>query len=304
MRRQITFIGAASSWGASRRGPEQAPLALWVGGLAESLQRPDCHVDWHGILETEEIPPEEDMRLDEAYPHVTRIVSSVAREVEEIMHAQALTTPVVIGGDHSVAMGTWSGVVNALDAHKKFGLLWIDAHMDGHTPITSLQGKWGGHFHGMPLAHLLGHGDKKLCELGTKKTKLDPRYLALVGIRSFEPGEEALLRGLGVTIFTMDDIAAQGLDVVMKKALVVVGKAPKGWGVSLDIDVFDPKDIKCVGTPEPNGLRLQAFLEMFSALKLPSFPKAVEIVEYVPGKDKEGAGLQAIEKFLWLLFKK
>ncbi len=304
MKRHITFVGAASSWGAAKRGPEQAPLALWTGGLAEALERPQCAVDWHGILETEKAPPRRDIRLDEAYPNVLDLVSGLAREVENALYAQPLTTPVVIGGDHSVAMGTWSGVINALNAHKKFGLLWVDAHMDAHTPITCVQGKWGGHLHGMPLAHLLGHGDKKLCELESKKVKLSPRHVALVGIRSFEPGEEALLRGLGVTIFTMEDIDRLGLAEVLQRALKIVSVAPQGWGLSLDLDVFDPKDITCVGTPEAHGIRTQSFLEVLSALKFPSFPRAVEIVEYVPAKDKTGAGYQLIEKFLWLLFKK
>ena len=300
----MTFIGAASSWGAAKRGPETAPMALWCSGVAENLQRPQCMVDWHGVIETEKPAPRKDVTLDQAYPQVLSFVSALSREVETVMEMQPLTTPVVVGGDHSVAMGTWSGVVTALEAYKKFGLLWIDAHMDAHTPVTSVQGKWGGHFHGMPLAHLLGHGDKSLCEIASKKQKLNPRYLVLVGVHSFEPGEEELLRRLGVTVFTMEDIERSGLDAVMKQALAIVAKAPKGWGVSLDLDAFDPVDIKCVGTPEAGGLRLQPFLEVFSGLKLPSFPRAVEIVEYVPAKDKTGSGLQAIEKFLWLLFRK
>jgi arginase len=304
MRRHITFIGAASSWGAAYRGPEQAPMALWAGGLAESLQRPNCHVDWHGVIETESAPPKHDLKLYEAYDSVVQIVSGLAREVENVMAAQPLTTPVIIGGDHSVAMGTWSGVVNALNAHKKFGLLWVDAHMDSHTPITCSQGKWGGHLHGMPLAHLLGLGDKKLCEIGSKKTKLDPRYICLVGVRSFEPAEEELLKRLGITYFTSKDVQKQGIDAVMKQALEIVSKAPMGWGFSLDLDVFDPKDMPCVGTPEKNGVDLQSFLQNLSALKLPSFPKAIEIVEYMPGKDPEGLGIKAVEQFLWLLFKK
>lgn len=304
MRQQITFIGAASSWGAAYRGPELAPMTLWAGGLAESLARPGCHVDWHAVIETENQPPKRDLKLYEAYPPVLQIVSGLSREIETVMAMQPLTTPVVIGGDHSIAIGTWSGVVNALGAHKKFGLLWIDAHMDSHTPITCSQGKWGGHLHGMPLAHLLGHGDKKFCELGSKKTKIDPKHLVLVGVRSFEPAEEELLQRLGVTYFTAEDVKKQGIDNVMKQALAIVSKAPMGWGFSLDLDVFDPKDMPCVGTPEKNGLDLQSFLQTISAIKFPSFPKAIEIVEYMPGKDPEGLGLKAVEKFLWLLFRK
>lgn len=304
MQHHITFLGVATSWGAAYRGPEKAPLALWVSDLAASMVRPYFTVDWHGILEPMQEAPDRDMKLDEAYEHIVEVSYSTARELGEILAAQPLTMPVVLGGDHSIAIGTWSGVITSLQAMGQFGLLWIDAHMDSHTPVTSVQGKWGGHFHGMPLAHLLGHGDKDLCEIGSKRAKLKGKHVALVGIRSFEPGEEKMLHDMGATVFTMDDIARDGLNVVMKKALDIVSAAPKGWGISLDLDVFDPVDMPGVGTPEPNGLRVAEFLQSWSALKIPSLPKAVEIVEYIPDKDPDFQGVSLIEKFLWLLLKK
>ena len=286
MKSHITFLGVASSWGAAYRGPEQAPVILWSAGLAEALNRPHVSVDWHGILEPFDPAPEDDQRLDVVYPHIVDISNSV------------------VGGDHSVAIGTWSGVIANLEAQGQFGLLWIDAHMDAHTPITSVQGKWGGHFHGMPLAHLLGHGDKDLCEIGSPKAKLKGKYVALVGVRSYEPGEEKLLRDMGVSVFTMDDIRRDGLDAVMQKAVSIVTAAPKGWGLSFDVDVFDPEDMPAVGKPEPGGLRSQEFLQWLSAFKWPSRPRALEVVEYLPAKDQTGVGLQLIEKILWLLLKK
>ena len=304
MKQHITFLGVASSWGAAYRGPEQAPVILWSAGLAEALSRPHVSVDWHGILEPFECAPEQDQRMDVVYPHILDISNTVAREIAEILHAQPLTTPVVIGGDHSVAIGTWSGVISNLEAPGNFGLLWIDAHMDAHTPVTSVQGKWGGHFHGMPLAHLLGHGDKDLCEIGSKKPKLKGKHVALVGVRSFEPGEEKLLREMGASVFTMDDIKRDGLKAVMEKAVAVVSAAPKGWGLSFDVDVFDPADMPAVGTPEKDGIRAKEMLEFLSAFKWPSRPRAIEIVEYLPAKDETGVGLQLIEKILWLLLKK
>lgn len=304
MKQHITFLGVATSWGAAYRGPEQAPVMLWSAGLADALNRPHVSADWHGILEPFEPAPENDQRLDIVYPHILDISNTVAREISEILYAQPLTTPVVIGGDHSVAIGTWSGVIAQLEAQGNFGLLWIDAHMDAHTPVTSVQGKWGGHFHGMPLAHLLGHGDKDLCEIGSKKAKLKGKHVALVGVRSYEPGEEKLLREMGATIFTMEDIARDGLENVLEKAVSIVSAASKGWGLSFDVDVFDPEDMPAVGTPEPNGIRAKQMLEWLSAFKWPSRPRAIEIVEYIPSKDETGVGLQLIEKILWLLLKK
>ena len=304
MKRHYTFLGAASSWGAAYRGPEAAPLVLWTSGLAQGLDNPQTVVDWHALIEPFTTAPVHDQKLDVVYPHLVDFTYAIAREVDDIFQSQPLTTPIILGGDHSIAIGTWSGITNALEAQGQFGLLWIDAHMDAHTPITSVQGKWGGHFHGMPLAHLLGHGDKNLCEIGSKKAKIKGKHLVLVGTRSFEPGEEKLLRDCGVTIFTMDDIARDGLDQVMQRAIDIVSAAPKGWGLSLDVDVFDPKDMPCVGTPEKNGIRTQAFIEWLSAVKFKSQPRAIELVEYIPAKDKNGEGLKTIEKILWLLLRK
>lgn len=304
MRHHVTFIGAATSWGAAYRGPEQAPMILWASDLATGAERPHVTVDWHGILEPAGDAPDHDMKLHDVYEPLLKTSNAIAREVAEVMAEQPLTMPVVVGGDHSVAFGTWSGVITALNACGQFGLLWIDAHMDAHTPVSSGTGKWGGHFHGMPLAHLLGHGDKALCDLGCKKTKLKGKHVAMIGLRSYEPAEEKLLRENDVTLFTMDDVKHLGLQEVMKRAFAVVGKAPKGFGISLDMDVFDPEDMPGVGTPEPDGIRVAEFLQSWSALKLPARPKAVEIVEYIPAKDPDGKGLKAIEDFLWLLLKK
>lgn len=305
MKKHYTFLGAASSWGAAYRGPELAPVALWTQGLAESLQHPQMIVDWHVVLEPLQAPPKKgDPTLDVVYPHLYDFTCAIAREIDDIFSAHPLTTPIVIGGDHSIAMGTWSGVTNALEAQGQFGLLWIDAHMDAHTPVTSLQGKWGGHFHGMPLAHLLGHGDKDLAEIGSKKVKIKGRHLALVGVRSYEPAEKKLLKEMGATVFTMEDIERDGLEAVMKKALAIVTAAPKGWGLSLDVDVFDPKDMKAVGTPEKTGIRAQEFLHWLSAARFKSKPRAIELVEYLPAKDTDGAGARLIEKILWLLLRK
>lgn len=304
MKRHVTFLGAASSWGAANRGSEQAPLAFWLSGLATTMIRPHFSVDWHGILEPMDEAPQRDMTLQEAYAPLLEISHAIARELGEILAEQPLTMPVVFGGDHAIAFGTWSGVITSLQAFGQFGLLWIDAHMDAHTPETCNTGKWGGHWHGMPLAHLLGFGDEKLKSIGSKKPKIKAEHLVLVGPRSYEPAEEKLLREAGATIFNAKDIERVGLDAVMRQALEIVSAAPKGWGLSLDMDVFDPADMPAVGTPEPDGIGVAAFLQCWSALKLPSPPKAVEIVEYIPAKDPEGKGVKLVEDFLWLLMKK
>lgn len=297
------LIGAGTAWGAAAPGPDIAPDILMAGGLAEYLQKHHINARWHGLLAPFPPRPDHDPGLDEAYGMVKYFSRNICHEIMEMMEVSPHITPVVIGGDHSVAMGTWSGVTNALNAQGQFGLLWIDAHMDSHTPITSLQGKWGGHFHGMPLAHLLGHGDRALCEIGSKRSKIKPQHVALVGIRSYEPGEAALLEELGVKVFTMDMIHQRGLNAVLQDAVKIVSKAAKGWGVSFDLDVLDPADMRAVGTTEENGIRLKDFTTAWSNLTLPSRPRAFELVEYIPTKDDDGHGIKAIEAVLTTLLK-
>jgi arginase len=296
--RTYALIGAGTAWGAASPGPDIAPDILLASGLEEKLQQHHIRARWHGLLAPFPPRPDHDPGMDEAYGMVKYFSRNLCHEILELMSVQPDTVPVIIGGDHSVAMGTWSGVTNALKAQGQFGLLWIDAHMDAHTPITARQGKWGGHFHGTPLAHLLGHGDKILCEIGSKRTKLKPAYTALVGVRSYEPGEQALLAELGVRVFTMDEIQQRGLKSVLTEALSIVTKAPRGWGVSFDLDVLDPQDMRAVGTTEENGIRLDDFINSWRTQDFPSLPRAFELVEYVPAKDDDGHGLQAIEKLL------
>lgn len=296
-----SLIGAGTAWGAASPGPDIAPDILMAAGLAESLQEHGLNARWHGLLAPFPPRPDHDPGLDEAYGMVKYFSRNLCHELMELVTMAPHTMPVVIGGDHSIAMGTWSGVTTGLKAQGQFGLLWIDAHMDSHTPITARQGKWGGHFHGTPLAHLLGHGDKTLCEIGSKRAKLKPQHVALVGVRSYEPGEKALLDELGVRVFEQSEIDKRGLDTVLREALAIVGKAPKGWGLSFDLDVLDPRDMQAVGTTEPNGLFVKDFIKTWTHLQKPSTPRTIEIVEYVPAKDSDGHGLHVIQKLLQAL---
>jgi arginase len=303
IQRSYALIGAGTAWGAAAPGPDIAPDILLASGLEEKLQRQHIHARWHGLLAPFPPRPDHDPGMDEAYGMIKYFSRNICHEIMELLSVQPSAVPVVIGGDHSVAMGTWSGVTNVLKAQSQFGLLWIDAHMDAHTPITAIQGKWGGHFHGTPLAHLLGHGDKALCEIGSKRTKLKPSYTALVGARSYEAGEQALLEELGVRVFMMDEIKERGLKAVLQDALAIVTKAPRGWGVSFDLDVLDPQDMRAVGTAEPDGIRLDDFIKSWNAQTFSAPPRAIELVEYIPTKDDDGHGLVAIEAILKTLLK-
>ena len=164
----------------------------------------------------------------------------------------------LIGGDHSAAAGYWSGIAQAHQPRGDIGLVWIDAHMDSHTPFTSPNG----YVHGMPLAALLGHGDPGLTGLlspraapGSRLPDRDPRFRA---------GGSGLLRTLDVRVFYMDEVRSRGLERVLDDALEIVGRAPAGFGVTLDLDGIEPGDAPGQHA-FPNGLRSDALASPLAA---------------------------------------
>lgn len=197
---------------------------------------------------------------------------------------------ITFGGDHSCAIGTWSG---AYQTHKEFGLIWIDAHMDSHTPESSSSGN----IHGMPLATLLGSGDKKLTNILSNNPKLKPENVVLLGIRSYEAEEEKLLNNLGVKIFKMQDIEQIGFQNCFKEILNQFQKKNLKFGITLDLDGLDPKYIKALGTPVPCGIKLPEMLESFKLIS--EFQLiGVEITEYNPKLDTNYSGIKLIKDIL------
>jgi len=202
----------------------------------------------------------------------------LATHVSELVAKNQFFT--VLGGDHSCAIGTWSGVHAALK--NNVGLIWFDAHMDSHTPETTLTGN----IHGMPLACLLGHGELLLTNILTTGPQIRPEHVCLIGIRSFEQGEADLLKQLNVRIFFIDEVKERGLAAVMQDALAIVTKDTAGFGISLDLDSVDPEDAPGTGTPELNGISGK---ELCQALqRLSQHPKllGLEIAEFDPHRDK------------------
>lgn len=198
---------------------------------------------------------------------------------------------ITFGGDHSCAIGTWSGVAQVVDP---FGLIWIDAHMDAHTPATSPSGNP----HGMPVACLLGSGDPRLTNVGSAKPKVAPSNLVLMGIRSFEEGEAALLNHLGVRVYMMDEVQARGFETCLREAFASLRKRGLGVGLSIDMDSLDPRDFSALGTPEKQGIRLQELLRGLGSLDFTGV-LGVEFTEYNPTlEDSSHPGVEAFDKIL------
>jgi arginase len=210
---------------------------------------------------------------------LVRLAEMLAKNVSDSVAQNHLF--ITLGGDHTAAIGTWSGAASAIKGD--LGLIWFDAHMDSHTFETTPSNN----IHGMPLAVLLGHGESRLTHLISDKPKLKPEHVVLIGIRSFESGEAALLKKLGVTIFYMDDVKKLGMEKVIASAVEIVSKNTAGFGISIDLDGFDPVDAPGVGTPEADGVDAAEFLTYFSMIA--RHPKLIgaDIVEFNPVLDKE-----------------
>ncbi|MFN3544659.1 MAG: arginase [Thiobacillus sp.] len=270
--RHVVIVGAASGAGAADPATASGPEAL--RRYAVFHDTPLQYIEWDTILRAPRGAHATPLRA------VATLGEALAREVETIL--QAGNFPLVVGGDHSCAIGTWSGVHRALADKGALGLIWVDAHMDSHTFATTPSG----HIHGMPLAALLGHGEAALTSIEGPAPKLLPAHVCLIGVRSFEAGEAALLQRLGVRVFVMDEVRRRGIAAVFDEALAIVKTGTAGYGVSIDLDALDPDDAPGTGTPVPGGLRRA---ELAAALARvaddPAFV-AMEIVEYNPRLDR------------------
>jgi arginase len=270
MQRQIDIIGAAWGLGGADPGCAEAPRAL-TPLLVECLQAAGAEVRVGPVV----APLAAERRRQLA---VSRACGRLAGAVGESLRAGRF--PCVLGGDHSCAAGTLTGVARAL--HGPLGLLWIDAHMDSHTPSTSPSGR----MHGMPLAWLLGEDDDLLYGLST--ASIDPSHVCLVGVHSYEREEAERLGRLGVRVFFIDEVRDRGLDAVLENALAIATRGTAGYGVTIDLDAVAPEDAPGVGVPEPGGIPGQDLVTALARLRDDPRLVSIELVEYVPRLDRGG----------------
>ncbi|CAN5268462.1 arginase [soil metagenome] len=256
---QIDIIGVPLDFGSGRRGVDMGPSAIRYAGLHKGLEALGYQVTDHGniaapITETSEIG---DSRLKYLEP-ILHVVQRLADRVAETVAAGH--TPLVLGGDHSLALGSVAGAAR----HRKLGLIWVDTHGDFNTHETSPSGN----IHGMPLAALCGYGAEALVTLGgadRRAAKLAPQNVAVVGARELDPDERQLLRSSGVAVYSMEMIDRLGIVEVLERAIEVACRGTDGIYLSLDLDVIDPMYAPGVGTPVPGGL---TFREAHLAVEL------------------------------------
>jgi arginase len=248
--RRIRIIGVPLDLGASRRGVDMGPSAVRVAGLEARLEALGHQVTDGGnirveIAETQAAGNENARFLKQIAETCTRTAEAVVKTLEEGL------TPLLLGGDHSLAAGSVSGAAHFYRRQsQKIGVVWLDAHSDINTPESSPSGN----VHGMPLAALLGLGPELLGNIFGYAPKIAAENTVLIGLRDIDAGERDNLRRAGVAaIYTMRDIDERGMRSVMEEALRVAGQGTAGYHVSLDMDWIDPEDAPGVGTPVRGG---------------------------------------------------
>ena len=298
---KIRIIGVPMDLGASRRGVDMGPSALRVAGLQSRLKQLGRHVEDFGNVPVKQ--PEEQhygeknaKYLDEIAETCKGLADIVRKTLDDDL------VPLVLGGDHSIAVGTAAGgAAHFSKKSKRIGLIWLDAHGDMNTPESSPSGN----VHGMPLASIMGFGPPELTELAGPKPMVQPHNVALVGIRELDSKERKLVKDSGVHIFTMRDIDERGMREVMAEAIRFASDETDGISVSLDLDFVDPADAPGVGTPVRGGV---TYRESHLAMEMIADTKAVaslEIVEVNPVIDQHNqTALLGIELMLSGLGKK
>jgi arginase len=250
MPEKIRIIGVPMDLGASRRGVDMGPSALRVAGLQARLRQLGRQVEDIGNVL---VPQPEEQHYGEKHAkyldEIAEACKGLAEAVKKTLDEDMM--PLVLGGDHSIAVGTVAGAAAHFDKDgKRIGVIWLDAHGDMNTPESSPSGN----IHGMPLASIMGFGPPELTGLAKIKPMVEPRNVALVGIRDLDAKERKLMKDAGVHVFTMRDIDERGMREVMADALRFASDDTAGIAVSLDMDFVDPSDAPGVGTPVRGGV--------------------------------------------------
>lgn len=294
---KVELIGYDSGWGCADFRCEDGPMALRTDRLLHALRLHNIDAKWHGPLGLKFLGNHADLKTKQlTLPLVLEGLRRLSTHTQQTLNQGRM--PIVIGGDHASAVGTWSGVVRALKAHQKFGLIWLDAHLDSHTLETSHQGKFGGWWHGQPVSALMGHGLIDLVRVGGVATKLSPQHMSMIGIHSFEPGEHAFVKEHNIRVYYLDEVQQRGFKAVYAEALERATTGTVGFGMTVDMDCFDPLDAPGVGAMENKGLRAAEVLPIIKSVARHPLFKALEITEFNPHKDEDHKTRDLLEKII------
>jgi len=293
--RAVRIIGVPLDLGAGRRGTDVGPSALRIAGLGAALRRLGYEV---ALEEDIPAPAMETRRSEDKQarykPQILDVCTRLAKRVKEVMDADDF--PLVLGGDHSIAMGTVAGTAaHCREQDQSIGLIWFDAHGDMNVPGVSPSGN----IHGMPLAHLLGKGDDDLKNILGFSPKVKPENVALIGIRAIDAGERKIIRDSGIHAFTMREIDEHGMATVARRALEIVNDGTAGFHVSFDVDGCDPTVIPGSGTLVPGGVSFREAHLLMEYVADSRRLLSLEIVELNPFLDERNiSAKRALELIL------
>lgn len=281
--------------GAGRRGVDMGPSAIRIAGVSQGLRQLGLAVDDDGDVgvpapETRDPGKSTARYLDPIYHVCNRLRLRVRRTLEQS------EIPVVLGGDHSIAIGTVSGVSEFFrERDQKVGLIWIDAHGDMNTPETSPSGN----IHGMPLATLLGMGHPRLVEMGGFWPKVEARHTCLIGIRDIDEIERQNVKRSGIHAYTMRDVDERGMRAVMQEAIGFASDGTAGFHVSFDLDAMDPRDVPGTGTPVKGGISWREANLLMEMISDTGRMTSLEVTELNPILDvKNQSGEVAVDVIL------
>lgn len=282
MKKEISIIGVPMDLGQLRRGVDMGPSAIRYAGVIERLERLDYHIDDLGDIEIGR--PARDKEHCEGnlrnLEEVSEASEKLASRVDEVIKDGRF--PLVLGGDHSIAIGTLAGVAKH---YKNLGVIWYDAHGDLNTAETSPTGN----IHGMPLAASLGYGHPSLTNIFGYAPKIKPENIVIIGARSLDTGERELIKEKGIKVYTMHEIDRLGMTAVMENAIAYLKDKTDGVHLSLDLDGLDPHDAPGVGTPVLGGISYREShlaMEMLAESNLITSAEFVEVNPILDDKNK------------------
>ncbi|MBK9153155.1 MAG: arginase [Chloracidobacterium sp.] len=287
--KQIALIGVPLGFGAGQPGSHLGVDAMRIGSLRgrtleEMIRELGYEVEDRGNVEITRpaatAPPDENPKyLKEMAESCSRTAEAVRRALDDGRF------PVILGGDHAIAIGSVSGIASHFrNLGRDFGLIWFDAHADINTPETS----GSGNIHGMPLATILGLGDESLTSIEGFAPKLDKRFLAHVGGRDLDPGEKELIHSLGLRdqFFTMSDIDKRGMQACVSEAIAIASRAEGGYAVTFDVDIIDPRFAPGSGTLVRGGITYREAHLALEMIAEDGGMRSFEIVEVNPMIDQ------------------
>jgi len=272
MRNEVTIIGVPMDLGQTRRGVDMGPSAIRYAGLTDRLESLGYSIDDLGDLKIDFVNKDKNIDTATNLKNLQTVANAndlLGQQVDQVISCKRF--PLVLGGDHSIAIGTLTGVSKHYD---NLGVIWYDAHGDLNTAETSPSGN----IHGMSLAVSLGLGHPVLTNIGGYAPKVKPENVVIIGARDLDPGEKKLIKEMGIKVYTMHEIDRLGMTTVMSETIDYLKERTDGVHLSLDLDGLDPNDAPGVGTPVAGGI---SYRESHLAMEMLSEAKIITSAEFV-----------------------